>query len=99
MLKNTPAENFNAEDRRLFQEASKKTLDATPVGETVTWSNSATQSHGELKVLKDFTWKENRCREVRVHNESQGVKATNTVNMCKVADKWRAVSPSELAKR
>lgn len=99
LLKNTPVESFNAEDRRLFQEASRKALNDTPAGETVTWSNPATESHGELKVLKDFTWKDNRCREVHVHNESHGANATNTVNMCKVADKWRAVSASELAKR
>ena len=98
LLKNTPAANFNDEDTRLFQEASKKALNETPVGETVSWTNPATESHGDLKILKDFTWRKNKCREVRVHNESHGYKATNTVSLCKMAEKWRGVSASELAK-
>ena len=97
--KGTPAEAFNEEDNRLFGAASKKALDAAAVGETVTWANPATGSRGDLTVVKAFAWKQNACREVRVRNEAQGRKATTSPTLCKVADKWRLVSPSELNQR
>ena len=98
-MKGTPAEKFTDEDARLFGEASRKALNEAPVGESVSWSNPATKSHGELKVLKEFTWKESPCRQLRVSNEAQGRKATNALDLCKVAGKWRLVSPTELSKR
>lgn len=98
LLKNTPAEKFNDEDMRLFGEAARKALNDAAVGESVSWQNPATQSRGELKVLKVFTWKDQPCRQVRVKNEVHERKATNSLNMCRVADKWRMVSPSELKK-
>ena len=98
LLKNTPSASFTDEDHRLFDAAARKALDESPVGATVSWENPATGSRGDLTVLKDFTWKQNRCRQISVHNESRGTAATNTADLCKMADKWRAVSASELAK-
>jgi len=97
-LKGTPAESFTEEDSRLFREASLKALNETSVGETVSWRNPKTQSHGELKVVKDFTWKQNACRQIQVSSEAKGRRATNAVDLCKVSDKWRLVSPTELSK-
>lgn len=99
LLRRTPSEQFNDEDARLFSEATKKALTEAAVGESVKWANPATESHGELKVLKEFAWKDNPCRELRISNEAKGVKATNAVNMCRVADKWRLLSPTELERR
>ena len=98
LLKDTPAEKFNDEDMRLFNEASRKALNDAAVGETVRWENPATQSRGELKVLKAFTWKDQPCREIRMHNEARARKATSTLNLCRVSDQWRIVSPTELKK-
>ena len=64
----------------------------------MSWRNPETQSHGEPKVVKDFTWKQNACRQIQVSSEAKGRKATNAVDLCKVSDKWRLVSPTELSK-
>jgi surface antigen len=98
LLKDTPAEKFNDEDMRLFNEASDKALNDAAVGETVRWENPATRSRGELKVLQTFAWKEQPCRKIRMHNEAHGRKATSTLDLCRVSDQWRMVSPTELKK-
>jgi surface antigen len=97
-IKGTPSELFDDEDRRLFREAVKKTLDEAPVGEVVRWENPKTRSHGELKVLSTFEWKTAPCRKIRVSNEARTRKATNDFNLCRIAEKWKLVSPSELKK-
>lgn len=98
LMKDSPGERFNDEDMRLFNEAAGKALNDAKVGESVRWENPATESRGEFKVLKTFTWKESPCRQVRMKNEARDRKATHSLNMCRVADKWRMVSPSELKK-
>jgi surface antigen len=98
LLKDTPAEKFNDEDMRLFNEASGKALNDAAVGETVRWENPATRSRGDLTLLKVFNWKDQPCRQIRIHNEARGRKATNTLNLCRMADQWRMVSPTELKK-
>jgi surface antigen len=96
LLKNTPAENFNEEDLKLFLDASRKALNDTPAGETVKWQNPVSGSRGELKVIKVFTWQDHPCRQIRVYNETVDRKGSNTLNLCQVVDKWKLVSPSEL---
>ena len=96
LLKNTPAENFNEEDLKLFLEASRKALNDTPTGETVKWQNPVSGSRGELKVIKQFTWQDHPCRQIRVYSETVDRKGNNTLNLCQVVDKWKLVSPSEL---
>jgi surface antigen len=96
LLKNTPAEQFNEEDLKLFLDASRKALNDTPAGETVKWQNPVSGSRGEIKVLKLFTWQDNPCRQVRVSNETIDRKGNNTLNLCQVAGKWKLLSPSEL---
>ncbi len=98
LLKNAPAEKFTDEDMRLFNEAASKVLNEAAVGEIVRWENPATKSHGELKVVKTFTWRDSPCREVSVHNEARGRKATNLLYMCRTDDKWRMVSPTDMKK-
>jgi surface antigen len=98
LMKDGPGEKFNDEDIRLFNQAADKALNEAKAGETVRWENAATQNRGELKVLKTFTWKESPCRQVRMHNETRDRKATHSLNMCRLQDKWRMVSPSELKK-
>ncbi len=98
LMKDGPGEKFNDEDMRLFNEAAAKALNEAKVGESVRWENAATQSRGELKVLKTFSWKDSPCRQLRMQNEARDRKATHSINMCRVQDKWRMVSPSELKK-
>jgi len=97
-IKGTPAELFDEEDKRLFREATKKALDEAAVDEVVRWENPKTESHGELKVLSTFEWKKAPCRKIRVSNQARTRKATNDFNLCRVGEKWKLVSPSQLTK-
>lgn len=96
LLKNTPAERFDAEDIKLFLDASKKALSDTPAGEPVVWKNPASGSGGELKVVKSFAWRDHPCRRLRVTSETAERKGSNTFDLCEVGGKWKVVSPSEL---
>ncbi|HEY2560475.1 MAG TPA: RT0821/Lpp0805 family surface protein [Caldimonas sp.] len=96
--KGTPSELFDDEDRRLFREATKKALDEAAVDEVVRWQNPKTESHGELKVLSTFEWKKAPCRKIRVSNQARTRKATSDFNLCRIGEKWKLVSPSQLTK-
>jgi surface antigen len=98
LLKNTPAEHFSEEDLRLFLEAARKALNDTPAGETVRWENPPTGSRGELTVVRSFSWNDQPCREVRISNEAAGRKSSNVSHLCRVGDRWRAVTASQLKK-
>jgi len=97
-IKGTPSELFDAEDRRLFREATKKALDEAAVDEVVRWKNPKTESHGELKVLSTFEWKKAPCRKIRVSNQARTRKATSDFNLCRIGEKWKLGSPSQLTK-
>jgi surface antigen len=96
LMRNTPAERFNDEDMRLFNDSLDKALGATPAGQSVRWENPKSENRGEIKVVKTFTWQEHACRELRITNQSGDRKGDSLLNLCRVDDKWRAVSPSEL---
>jgi surface antigen len=96
LLKNTPAENFNEEDLKLFLDASRKALNESAAGETVKWQNPVSGSGGELKVVKLFTWHDYPCRQVRVSSHTVDRKGNSTLNLCQVTGKWKLLSPSEL---
>jgi surface antigen len=98
LFRNTPAEQFDDEDLRLFIEASRKALNDTPEQGTVSWENPKTQSRGDVTVLSVFTWQEHPCRKIKVVNEARGRKGTTTPSFCRVDDKWRVVTQSQLAK-
>jgi len=95
-LKNTPLQHFNDEDMRLFMEAWRKALDETPEHGTVSWENADTKSHGDLTVAAMFEWQKHPCRRLRIVSEARGHKGDSTMNLCRVKDQWKAVSPSQL---
>jgi surface antigen len=96
VLKNTPAERFDDEDLRLFLDACRKALNDAPENQPVTWENPKTKAGGELTVLKSFQWKGNPCKRVRVVNQAGGRKNDVVLNACKVDDRWRFVTQSQL---
>ena len=96
LLKNTPAENFNEEDLKLFLDASRKALGDASAGETVKWQNPVSGSGGELKVVRLFTWHDYPCRQLRVTSQTVDRKGSSTLNLCQVTGKWKLLSPSEL---
>ena len=95
-LKNTPVQHFTDEDMRLFMEAWNKALDSTPEHGTVSWQNPATKSHGDLTVASTFTWQKHPCRRLRIVSEARGHQGDSMLDLCRVDEKWRAVSSSQL---
>ena len=98
LLKNTPAERFDEEDLHLFLDASRKALNDTPDKQTVAWENPKTRARGDITVLRSFESKGLPCKEVRVRNEVPGRKGDNKLSLCRVEDKWRLLSASQLKK-
>jgi surface antigen len=98
-LKNTAVQNFTDEDMRLFTAAWHKALDESPEHGTVHWENPATKSQGDVTVASAFTWQNHACRRLRVVSEARGNKSDSLMDLCRVDDKWRMVSPSELQKK
>jgi surface antigen len=96
LFKNSPAEFFDDEDIQMFLATARKTLDSGKVGETLAWQNPKSKNRGDFTVLKQFEWKGNPCREVRVRNEAQGRKSDNTHNLCSIDARWRLVAPSQI---
>jgi surface antigen len=99
LFKNGPAEFFDDEDMQLFLAGARKTLDEGAVDQVVAWENPKSKNRGDFTVLKQFEWKGNACKLVRVRNEAQGRKSENAHNLCKVEGRWRLVAPSQLKSR
>lgn len=97
LLKNTPAEQFDDEDLRLFMDASRRALDETPERGTVSWENPATKSRGEVTVLSIFTWETHACRRLKVANQARGRKSSHVISLCRIDDRWRVVNASQLS--
>ena len=98
LLKNTPAERFNDDDLRLFLDNARKALSEASDNQTLAWQNPQTGHGGDVTVLKTFEHNGRQCKEVRVRNQADGRKSTNTHNLCNVDGKWRMVSRSQLKK-
>jgi surface antigen len=96
LLKNSPAESFDAEDLQLFLDTGRKALNEAKDNETLRWNNPKTRARGELTVTRSFEWKSYRCKELRVYNEAGGRKGTSTFNLCSVEGKWRLLAPSQV---
>jgi surface antigen len=95
-LRDSPARFFDDEDMRLFDEAWRKALDDTPVHGTVAWENPASKHSGEFTVVSDFTWQDHPCRRLQIVTVARGEKGRTTLPMCRIEDRWRAVSSSQL---
>jgi surface antigen len=66
VLKNTPAEVFQADDLRLFLDTAKQVLEAPGPAQTVNWSNAATGAGGSFRVLSESVARDGGpCRRVR----------------------------------
>lgn len=95
LLKNTPAEQFQDEDIRMFLDSAKQVLEAPGPAQTVSWANPGTGAGGRFKVLSESVAKDGApCKRVRV-----GVYATKapeksaTYTACKGPDgRWKLVS-------
>ena len=95
VLKNTAAESFQEEDLRLFLDTAVRTLDATPIGETVEWSNAATGAGGSFRVTGDAPPRDGaNCKRLRVSVQAPKYqKSTATWTVCKKPEgRWQLAS-------
>ena len=99
LLKNGPAERFDAEDLRMFMDTAQKALAEGKDDETLSWENPKTRARGDITVLRSFEWKTNPCKEVRIRNQAQGRKGDVNFGMCQVDGKWRLLSSSQMPKK
>lgn len=95
-LRDSPARFFDDEDMRRFDEAMRKALDDTPEHGTVSWENPASKHRGEFTVVSNFTWQDHSCRKLQVVTVARGEKGRSTIPMCRIEDRWRAMSESQL---
>jgi surface antigen len=98
-LRDSPARFFDDEDMRLFEEAWHKALDDTPERGKVAWQNPATRHRGEFTVVSTFTWEGHPCRRVQIVTVARGETGRTTLPVCRIEDRWRAVSPSQLQEK
>lgn len=98
-LRDSPARFFDDEDMRLFDDAWRKALDDTPVHGKVAWQNPATKHRGEFTVVSNFTWQDHPCRNIQVVTVARGERGRTTLPMCRIEDRWRAMSSSELQQK
>jgi surface antigen len=94
-LKNTAAEDFDAEDLKMFLAAAEQTLDADRPGVESTWRNPATGAAGtfrELSRSRDAQGMD--CRRVRfVVSTRKTREQAATWVACRDADgRWRLVA-------
>ncbi len=90
----SPATYFNAEDRRLFEEAVQTLLDKGKSGAQKQWKNAASGNGGELTVTDSKRKLDgNPCRHLRIANYAyNGLRNTSTLEVCRKADgKWAIV--------
>jgi surface antigen len=98
-LRDSPARFFDDEDMRLFEEARMKALDDTPEHGKVAWENPKTRHRGEFTVVSDFSWQDHPCRRLQIVTVARGEKGRTTLPLCRIEDRWRAVSSSQLQEK
>ena len=94
VLRDSPAEDFDDEDSRLFLAAIKQVLEATPPPQPLDWRNDASGAGGTLLVVghpkrPDF----GECRRVRATLYSKKRKGNPTAwTACKdTSGNWKLV--------
>jgi surface antigen len=94
VLKNTPAEQFEEEDLRLFLDAGRTALNETPDGQTVSWENPETKAAGSITIIKTRIRDELTCKQVKLHNSAKGRVGNQVLDLCKDTNgKWKFASP------
>lgn len=93
-LQYSPSAYFDDEDWSLVRAAVDDALENKKTGETVTWRNDKTGSHGEITPLETFEKFDTSCRRVRMSNEAKNIKATRLVDLCrdKSSGEWKIVN-------
>lgn len=87
--KDIPVANFTQADRAMFQQALERALDKGVDGETLSWSNSATNARGDIRPTSTFERDGAACRTLTISNHAKGRSSSGPFTFCKAATgKW-----------
>jgi hypothetical protein len=90
ILKNTPAEDFNDDDIKLFLDSAKLALDAEGPAQESSWNNPASGSGGKFLELSRSSAGGNACKRMRFTLHSRSVSDRSTVwTLCRIDGRWR----------
>jgi surface antigen len=87
-MSDTPYVHFNKDDKAMFRKAMMQALDTAKDGDTSTWSNPASGAGGEIKVLKSYEAKNQKCRTLSIANKAKARSNAGEYNFCAKAGKW-----------
>ncbi|MCP5421000.1 MAG: hypothetical protein H6970_03785 [Gammaproteobacteria bacterium] len=82
-LQYSAVEKFSDKDWDLFTAAGEKALNQTPDGETVSWQNPDTSSHGSIKPVNTFEIDGHSCRKVEFTSTAGGFTGHSDFTFCK----------------
>ena len=100
LLDYSPVRFFTDADWALFKLTGRELLEKGTDGETRTWENPDSGSHGAMKALRTYKNQVGlTCREVIVMNASRSMKGEATVHVCKQAKgNWQLSEPPKRRK-
>ena len=78
----TPYSFFTKDDHKAFEAALTESLAKAGDGETKSWSNAASGAGGEIKVVKSFENKGQKCRTLAIANKAKGRSNAGEYNFC-----------------
>ncbi|MDJ0893403.1 MAG: RT0821/Lpp0805 family surface protein [Gammaproteobacteria bacterium] len=95
LLDYSPVRSFNDADWALYKLTGRELLDKGADGETRTWENPDSGSHGALKAVRTYKNLVGlTCRQVKVMNATRSMKGETTVHVCKQAKgNWQLSEP------
>ena len=91
ILKNTPAEDFNEADIRLFLDQARLALDAEGPAREISWSHPDSGAGGKfLELGRSSMGDGSPCKRMRftLHSRSLSDRAS-TWTLCRVEGRWR----------
>jgi surface antigen len=93
-LQGTPAETFNKQDWSIFEKAIFDTLDNAQDNETKTWQNPATNTSGEIKVLRSVKNSAHDCRLLNIITHAKDSNDDMELIFCRQpSGKWKIATP------
>jgi len=87
-MSDTPYVHFTKDDKAMFRKAMMQALDTAKDGDTSTWSNPASGAGGEIKVLKSYEAKSQKCRTLAIANKAKARSNAGEYNFCVKSGKW-----------
>ncbi|MBT8429543.1 MAG: hypothetical protein KJN79_06485 [Gammaproteobacteria bacterium] len=92
-LHQSPSRHFTDQDWDLAKAAADKALNTAKDGETVSWKNPTSTTHGSFTPLSTMNQQGAVCRTVRTSNHARNLDGGAVINFCQQPDgDWALVS-------